>query len=126
MAISKALKSAAVVESDICFISAHGTGTLYNDEMEMRAFHSVFKKRIPVYSVKGAIGHTIGSAGLVEAIIALRALKEKTVPPTVNLKNVDDDARGWVSDKRKTLMHNKTALITNAGFSGINTALVVG
>ena len=126
MAINKALKSAAVSESDICFISAHGTGTLFNDEMEMRAFHSVFKKRTPVYSVKGAIGHTMGSAGLVETIIALRALKEKTVPPTVNLKTADDDAQGWVSDKHRTLPHNKTALITNAGFSGINTALVVG
>jgi 3-oxoacyl-[acyl-carrier-protein] synthase II len=125
MAINKALKSAAVSESDICFISAHGTGTLFNDEMEMRAFHSVFKKRTPVYSVKGAIGHTMGSAGLVETIIALRALKEKTVPPTVNLKTADDDAQGWVSDKHRTLPHNKTALITNAGFSGINTALVV-
>jgi 3-oxoacyl-[acyl-carrier-protein] synthase II len=126
MAINKALKSAAVSESDICFISAHGTGTLFNDEMEMRAFHSVFKKRTPVYSIKGAIGHTMGSAGLVETIIALRALKEKTVPPTVNLKTADDDASGWVSDKVKTLTHSKTALITNAGFSGINTALVVG
>ncbi len=126
MAINKALKSAAVSESDICFISAHGTGTLFNDEMEMRAFHSVFKKRTPVYSVKGAIGHTMGSAGLVETIIALRALKEKTVPLTVNLKTADDDAQGWVSDKHRTLSHNKTALITNAGFSGINTALVVG
>jgi len=125
MAISKALKSAAVSESDICFISAHGTGTLFNDEMEMRAFHSVFKKRTPVYSVKGAIGHTMGSAGLVETIIALRALKEKTVPLTVNLKTADDAAQEWVSDKHRTLPHKKTALITNAGFSGINTALVV-
>ncbi|MEK7308447.1 MAG: beta-ketoacyl synthase N-terminal-like domain-containing protein, partial [Nitrospirota bacterium] len=126
LAIQKALKSACISEGDIGFISAHGTGTVYNDEMELRAFHAVFKKKRPVYSIKGAIGHTMGAAGLVETIIALRALKEKTVPPTVNLKVADDDAQGWASSRQRELSENKMALITNAGFSGVNTALVVG
>ncbi|MBI4838584.1 MAG: beta-ketoacyl-[acyl-carrier-protein] synthase family protein [Nitrospirae bacterium] len=65
MAVNKALKSARIGEDGIGFISAHGTGTVYNDAMEMGAFHSVFKKTLPVYSVKGAIGHTLGAAGLV-------------------------------------------------------------
>lgn len=126
LAIQKALKSARIGEGDIGFISAHGTGTVYNDAMELRAFHSIFKKKRLVYSIKGAIGHTMGAAGLVETIIALRALKEKTVPPTVNLKVADDDAQGWASSRQRELSENKMALITNAGFSGINTALVVG
>jgi len=124
-AVNKALNSACIGEGSIGFISAHGTGTVYNDAMEMRAFHSVFKKKIPVYSVKGAIGHTLGAAGLVETIIALKALEEKTVPLTVNLKTADYDAEGWVSRNPHTLAGKQTALITNAGFSGINTALVV-
>jgi 3-oxoacyl-[acyl-carrier-protein] synthase II len=125
LAIQKALKSACVGEDDIGFISAHGTGTVYNDAMEMRAFHAIFKKKRPAYSIKGAIGHTMGAAGLVETIIALRALKEKTVPLTVNLKVADDDAQGWASSQQRELSENKMALITNAGFSGINTALIV-
>ncbi len=126
MAIGKALRSADVGDADISFISAHGTGTVYNDAMEMQAFSAIFGKEIPAYSVKGAIGHTLGSAGLVEMIIALIALREKTVPPTVNLKTADDDAKGWVSNKKHELANSNIALVTNAGFSGINAALVVG
>ncbi len=127
LAISKALASAGVGAGDVGFISAHGTGTRYNDQMEMRAFHAVFKNAPrPVYSIKGGIGHTMGAAGLVEMIIALRALQERIVPPTVNLIEPDDDARGWVSDRKQMVQAETLALVTNAGFSGVNTALVVG
>ena len=126
LAIKKALKTACIKEREIGFISAHGTGTAYNDAMEIKAFQSVFKdKKIPVYSIKGGIGHTMGAAGLVESIIVLRALKERKVPPTVNLKDVDKDALGWVSPRKHSTAQNKTALLTNAGFGGINAALVL-
>lgn len=126
LAISKALVSAGAGPEDVSFISAHGTGTVYNDQMEMRAFHAVFKHAMrPVYSIKGGMGHTMGAAGLVELIIALRALRERIVPPTVNLKEPDDDAVGWVSGGQQTLQPGALALVTNAGFSGVNTALVV-
>ncbi len=108
-------------------ISAHGTGTVYNDQMEMRAFRTVFQDRErPVYSIKGGIGHTMGAAGLVEMIIALCALRERKSPPTVNLKDPDDDARGWVSDHQQPVREQTLALVTNAGFSGVNTALLLG
>jgi 3-oxoacyl-[acyl-carrier-protein] synthase II len=126
LAISKALASAGIDAADVGFISAHGTGTLYNDQMEMRAFRAVFQNsERPVYSVKGGIGHTMGAAGLVEMIIALRAIRERIVPPTVNLIEPDDDARGWVSDRKQTPQPGAHALVTNAGFSGINTALLL-
>lgn len=126
LAISKALKTAGITEREIGLISAHGTGTVYNDAMEMGSFNSIFKgKKRPVYSIKGGLGHTMGAAGLVEFIIALKALKEKTVPPTVNLKTADDDAKGWVSRRKRGVGPNKMALLTNAGFSGINGALVL-
>ncbi len=127
LAISKALASAGIGPDDVGFISAHGTGTVYNDQMEMRAFRcgvSADGPR-PVYSIKGGIGHTMGAAGLVEMIIALRALRERNVPPTVNLKEVDDDAQGWVSDRQQPVREQSLALMTNAGFSGVNTALVL-
>lgn len=126
LAITKAMKTACTDEEDIGFISAHGTGTIYNDAMEMKSFKSVFNhEKKPVYSIKGGLGHTMGAAGLVELIVALRALKEKTVPPTVNLKDADDDAIGWASGRQRPAAENKCALLTNAGFSGINAALVL-
>jgi len=127
LAITKALRSADKQQEDVGLISGHGTGTVYNDAMEMRAFHAVFKnKERPLYSVKGGIGHTMGAAGLVELIIALRALREQRVPATVNLREADQDAAGWVSDRMQSVRDNSLALVTNAGFSGVNTALVLG
>ncbi len=126
MAIGKALSSARASESEVGFISAHGTGTVYNDAMEMRAFNSVFKdKKIPVYSIKGGIGHTMGAAGLVEMIIALKVLREGKIPPTVNLKEADTEAEGWVSTEYRLIQKNSVALMTNAGFGGINSALAL-
>jgi 3-oxoacyl-[acyl-carrier-protein] synthase II len=126
LAVSKALTSAGIGPDEVGFISAHGTGTIFNDQMEMRAFHTVFQHRErPVYSIKGGIGHTMGAAGLVEMILALRVLRERKAPPTVNLKDPDDDARGWVLDHQQPVREQTLALVTNAGFSGVNTALVL-
>ncbi|MCK9417889.1 MAG: beta-ketoacyl-[acyl-carrier-protein] synthase family protein [Nitrospirae bacterium] len=126
LAIRKAFVSAGIRPADVGLIAAHGTGTVYNDQMEMRAFRAVFTDGPrPVYSIKGGIGHTMGAAGLVEMLIAQRALREGIVPPTVNLIEVDDDARGWASDRPQPVRSRSLALMTNAGFSGINTALVL-
>ena len=126
LALDRALHSAGCRKDDISFISAHGTGTLYNDQMEMRAYRTVFSNGpVPVYSVKGAFGHTLGAAGLVETIIASKALRARQVPPTVNLETVDEDAAGWASPDRQAICGGHKALVTNAGFSGINTALVL-
>ena len=125
LAVTKALTTAGAAGKDIGFIGAHGTGTVYNDAMEIRAFRSVFKNPVPVYSLKGGIGHTMGAAGLVEMLIALRALREHSVPGTVNLQEPDQDAEGWVAREARPLAEGLRALTTNAGFSGINTALVV-
>jgi 3-oxoacyl-[acyl-carrier-protein] synthase II len=127
LAIGKALASAHAGPDEVGFISAHGTGTQYNDQMEMRAFRAVFQnKERPVYSIKGGMGHTMGAAGLVEMIVALRALRERIVPPTVNLTEPDEDAAGWVSPEQQPFQAGALALVTNAGFSGVNTALVLG
>ena len=125
-AINAALLSAGKEADDIDFISAHGTGTPYNDAMELGAFSSIFKERkLPTYSIKGSIGHTMGAAGLVEIAVALKAKREKVIPLTVNLKEPDAAAVGWVSDRNRMVSPDSVALITNAGFSGVNTALVL-
>jgi 3-oxoacyl-[acyl-carrier-protein] synthase II len=125
-AIEKALGRAGRDAPDVACVSAHGTGTVYNDAMEMKAFRRVFGERAaPTYSVKGAVGHTLGAAGLVETLVALQALHERTVPPTIGLAHADDDARGWVSTAAVRLAQPGAALLTNAGFGGINAALVL-
>ncbi|MFH1260154.1 MAG: beta-ketoacyl synthase N-terminal-like domain-containing protein [Elusimicrobiota bacterium] len=124
-AIRKALRKAGKPIEAVGSIAAHGTGTLYNDAMEMKAFQKVFgERKLPAYSVKGAIGHTLGAAGLVEMIIGLKSLAEGMVPPTVNLIDVDAEAEGMVSATALP-MDSLTTVSVNAGFGGINAALVI-
>ncbi len=122
-AINAALALARLSPEDIAAVCAHGTGTSYNDSMEMAAYKKVFKKEIPVFSVKGSIGHTMGAAGLLESIVSLKALERRTVPPTVGFKTPDSLSDGWVSDMPQKIQGDYI-LKTNSGFGGINTALV--
>ncbi|MBU0477907.1 beta-ketoacyl-[acyl-carrier-protein] synthase family protein [bacterium] len=125
LAMRKAMRSADISEDAVGCIAAHGTGTMYNDAMEMKAFKSVFASgALPTYSIKGGIGHTMGAAGLVETIVALRSLREKLVPPTVNLLVADDEAEGWVSTEPDSF-DNPVTISINAGFGGVNSALVL-
>ncbi len=125
LAVRKALQSASISEDDVGSISAHGTGTVFNDSMEMKAFKSVFHGRsVPTYSIKGGIGHTMGSAGLVDIIVAIKSLKEKVSPGTVNLRDIDDEAKGWASPESSTC-DSRVTISTNSGFGGINCAVVL-
>lgn len=124
-AIEKALEKAGIVADHIGGICAHGTGTVYNDMMELTAFESVFgQKRVPVTSVKGAIGHTLGAAGGIEAALGLRALREQVLPPTTGLSDPEEKGRGILSPLPQP-MEGRYLLSTNSGFGGINAALVL-
>jgi 3-oxoacyl-[acyl-carrier-protein] synthase II len=125
LALRKALQSAGISADQVGSFCAHGTGTVYNDSMEMRAIRSVLGDRaVPTYSLKGAIGHTMGTAGVVDLIVAIQTLAENVVPPTVNLLAIDDEARGWVSSQPVPCDSN-IALSSNSGFGGINCAIVL-
>jgi 3-oxoacyl-[acyl-carrier-protein] synthase II len=125
MALRKALRSAGIPKEEVGSISAHGTGTVYNDSMEMKAFKSVFRGRnVPTYSLKGGIGHTMGTAGLMDIIISIQTLLEGVVPPTVNLREVDDEALGWASSEPRRCS-SAVAASTNSGFGGVNCAVVM-
>ena len=124
-AIDTALSRAKLIPDAIGGISSHGTGTLYNDAMELYAYKKIFKnKPVPIYSVKGGAGHTLGAAGLIETIFTLQVLKTRVVPGTVGLTDIDQQALGWASPEAKKL--KKSALIlNNCGFGGVNTALIL-
>lgn len=124
-ALRRALHSAELSEEQVAFLSAHGTGTPYNDAMEMKAFKSVFTRGpLPCYGIKGAVGHTLGAAGMIETLVALQALRQGSVPPTVGLAEADDDAAGWFSPS-SAVVRGQYAAVINAGFGGINSGLIL-
>jgi len=126
-AIENALAKSELSVDEIGCISAHGTGTKYNDAMEIKAFKSVFRnKEIPAFSIKGGTGHTLAAAGLLETVIALKCMDEKIILPTVNFSEPDDDCEGdWISPEKRILSYVKYTLKVNAGFGGINAALIL-
>ena len=125
-AVDQALRSAQKKTEDIAGISAHGTGTVYNDLMELNAFRQVFgERKVPMYSIKGAIGHTLGAAGAIEIILGLKALSTRMVPPTVGFSNPEKGAEGQISSEPQAISGDYL-LTTNSGFGGVNAALVIG
>jgi len=121
----RAIERAGLTPGDIDVVSAHGTGTRHNDNMELAAFQSIFPHPLPVFSIKGGLGHTLGAAGLLEILLCFRALDEGVAPPTVGLREPDELSLGWVSSKAVGLSSPRAALTTNSGFGGINAALVL-
>jgi 3-oxoacyl-[acyl-carrier-protein] synthase II len=124
-AIAQALRAAGTGAGSMAAVCAHGTGTIHNDLMELKAFSRVFGgDRTPVFSVKGAIGHTLGAAGGIEAVISLRALREGSIPPTAGFVNPESGAEGLVSS-RPVGIAGRHLLSTNSGFGGVNAAVVL-
>jgi 3-oxoacyl-[acyl-carrier-protein] synthase II len=125
-AIEKACAMAMRSKSDVAFVAAHGTATVYSDAMELLAFRSAFVSPRPIFSIKGGIGHTLAAAGLAQILVAGRALALGRVPPTVGLQRKDDNAIGWAHDRTIGLPGARIALSTNSGFGGVNTAILLG
>jgi len=125
-AISRALQGSGIPADEIHAVCAHGTGTIFNDLMELTAFKQIFTDRkVPVFSIKGAIGHTLGAAGGIEVAVGTKALTCGVAPPTIGLTNPMDAAMGWVSTGPVSFSGDYL-LTTNSGFGGINAALVLG
>ncbi len=85
-AIRRALANSGINPSDIGYINAHGTGTAKNDEAEFLSLHTIFDETnddLSVSSTKAMVGHCLGAAGAIEAVFAIKALTENTVPPTI-------------------------------------------
>ena len=127
-AMRAALADAGLSPADVDFVSAHGTGTVYNDAMETAAIAAVFGEaaaRIPVNSIKGAIGHTLGAAGSFEAIMCARVLREGLIPPTANCESLEADCPLdlVVGAPRRGAV--RVALSTSSAFAGNNAAIVL-
>jgi len=124
LAIHAALQSAEMEPREVQAFCAHGTGTVYNDAMELTAFESIFGERhFPVFSIKGAIGHTMGAAGGVEAAVCIRAMHDRTVPATAGLLHEEERAAGKACSRSQSFAGDNI-LTTNSGFGGCNASLI--
>jgi 3-oxoacyl-[acyl-carrier-protein] synthase II len=123
-----ALKDARMSPDDIDYISAHGTSTVLNDLAETVAVKSLFGARaakVPMSSIKSMIGHLIGAAGALEAVVSVLAIRDGILPPTINLENRDPkcDLDYVPNEARRAKV--KTVLSNSFGFGGQNASLVL-
>ena len=124
LAILRALKQSNVEPEEIDFISAHGTATRYNDEMEAKAFHLAGLQEKPVNSLKGYYGHTLGAAGLLESIITIHSMKENILIPTLGFTSPGTELPVNIV-KSFTSATLKRTLKTASGFGGCNAAIIL-
>lgn len=122
--IQNAMKEAKVSSEQIDFISAHGTATIYNDEMEAIAFNRMDLQNVSLNSMKGYYGHCLGASGLLESIISMESALKNTLIPSKNFEEIG------VSQDLNIIKENKSAEIkyilkTASGFGGCNAAIVL-
>jgi 3-oxoacyl-[acyl-carrier-protein] synthase-1 len=122
-AIKNALHDAGL--STIDFISAHGTATVYNDEMEASAISISGLQKAPLNSLKGYYGHTLGAAGLIESIISIQSLIQGLILPTIGFKEAASADKINVCAKPLRIKANNF-LKTASGFGGCNAAVIFG
>ncbi|MEO6832746.1 MAG: beta-ketoacyl synthase N-terminal-like domain-containing protein, partial [Chitinophagaceae bacterium] len=125
LAISRALNEANIDAAQIAAISAHGTATLYNDEMESKAFATSNLLHAPVHSLKGFLGHTLGAAGVLESVMLIESMRHSLTIPSIGFENLGVPHRINVSAEALA-MPIPFALKTASGFGGCNAALVFG
>ncbi|REE16966.1 3-oxoacyl-[acyl-carrier-protein] synthase-1 [Winogradskyella pacifica] len=123
LSIISALKEANIKPESIDYISAHGTATAFNDEMEAIAFNRAKLEKTPLNSLKGYYGHTLGASGLLEAIVGIHSLKNNML-----YKSLGMDELGVTMPlniiENNTKKELKTFIKTASGFGGCNTAVI--
>ncbi len=128
LAMRRALTRADLAPSDIDYVNAHGTGTPLNDASEITALHEVFDATggaPAISSTKAAVGHTLGAAGAIEALVTVLAIRDGFLPPTVTLEEPEDATLDFVPGTGRTA-DLRCALSNSYGFGGNNTSLVIG
>jgi 3-oxoacyl-[acyl-carrier-protein] synthase II/beta-ketoacyl ACP synthase len=126
-AIARAIELAGLTCADIDHINAHATGTVFGDLAEARAIRRALGGHTPaVYAPKAALGHSLGAAGAVEAVLTVQALRDGVVPPTLNLKEPDPEIDLDVVADQPRRQDYRYAISNSFGLGGHNVALVFG
>jgi 3-oxoacyl-[acyl-carrier-protein] synthase II len=127
LSMELAMASAGVGVDQVGYVNAHGTGTRLNDAAEVKAYERAFASRktpVPVSSTKSHIGHTLGAAGAIEALITLLALRSGTLFPTLRLTQPIEADRVDLLRSSPRPFSLEVAMSVSAGFGGSNTSLV--
>lgn len=122
-AMKKALRMAGDINID--YINAHGTSTSVNDKNETAALKEIFGSKVPpVSSTKGQIGHCLGAAGTMEAVISLMAMQEGIIPPTINYITPDEECDLDYVPNVARKVYLKAVMSNSFGFGGTNGSLI--
>ncbi len=126
--IQKALENANIYPEEIQYISAHGTGTKENDRIETKIIKFIFQSyayKIPISSIKSMIGHTMGAASAIEAILCALVIKNNIIPPTINYFEPDPECDlDYVPNKARESKVD-IAISNSFAFGGNNAALII-
>lgn len=122
-AIDQAIGQAGITAENIGMISAHGTATVFNDEMEAKALNLSRVSTVPLHSLKSYVGHTLGAAGVIESIIACMAMQQGVLPASLGYEHsgVTEPVNVLSQSLQQTYHY---VLKTASGFGGCNAALV--
>jgi 3-oxoacyl-[acyl-carrier-protein] synthase II len=125
--MKQACANAGVTPEEIDYINAHGTGTVLNDSSEALAISEWAGRRaatLPVSSTKASIGHLLGGAGAVEAVVCLMTLREQWLPPEIEFETPDPACKFPIVNKPQDARVN-VALSNSFGFGGVNATLIL-
>ncbi|MDD5168833.1 MAG: beta-ketoacyl synthase N-terminal-like domain-containing protein, partial [Syntrophales bacterium] len=119
------LADAKINAEDVDFVSAHATGTKMGDVIEAQAIHAVYGDHPAVIGLKSYMGHTMGSCGAIETMIAVYLMSEGIIVPTLNLDEVDERCAmiNHVTALRE--QPSRIAAVQNFAFGGVNTSLII-
>jgi 3-oxoacyl-[acyl-carrier-protein] synthase II len=123
-----ALKAAQLSPVTVDYINAHGTSTDANDKNETQAIKEVLGERayqVPVSSTKSMVGHMLGAAGAVEAIVCALAIRDGILPPTINYEHPDPDCDLDYVPNEARRQPVRAAMSNSFGFGGHNATLVL-
>src|SRR6266487_135989 len=123
-AMERALESAQISAGEVDYINAHGTATVFNDAAEGKAISQLFDG-VPVSSTKSMMGHSLGAAGAVEAVISLLAIRHRFLPPNINFDALDDGLQLNVVANESRSAVVRMALSNSFGFGGTNASILM-
>ena len=128
-AMIRAMEDANIKPEDIDYINAHGTSTSINDSTETKAIKLALgeeaSKKVMVSSTKSNIGHLLGAAGGVEAIICLKAMEDSLVPPTINYKEKDEECDLDIVPNEVRKAELNIVMSNSLGFGGHNASIIL-
>jgi 3-oxoacyl-[acyl-carrier-protein] synthase II len=124
-AMEDALQSAGVGPAEVDYINAHGTATRFNDAAEAKAIRDIFPAGVPVSSTKSMMGHSLGAAGAIEAIVCILAMQHGFLPPNINFTGASEEIDLEIVANESRDHDIRIALSNSFGFGGTNASVVL-